>query len=329
MGEPERRSRCQNRCAPNPILTTVTLHVCLRAALLLIGAVTTLAQSSSFTVAIARPDGYLVPFAAYTNGRWERAWPAAGEGNVDKPTFENTPSVWRRHGRPVSKTWHVWPVRGGPSLQTRVTAVESVEAHCVAQVALKTDLQPSKAEHPIKQGVAVDSRQPLVSIEAVAKLDPLWKRAERAVAPTLSQLEAQRAQADRLQLPLETPRPIVQVTALYRESRSTNSPLYFVAEKPYRTARAAENPQCKAVTIMTGWLTHEGAEALTLHSPRVFLTDCDAKEVRTAEPLAAIHLSDRLFWILQEHGYEDESYIVAEIARSGIRYHLAVNGGGC
>ena len=85
----------------------------------------------------------------------------------------------------------------------------------------------------------------------------------------------------------------------------------------------------QAVTIMTGWLTREGAEALTVHSPRVFLTDCDAKAVRTAEPLAAIHLSDLLFWILQEHGYEDETYVVAEIARSTIRYRLTVNGGGC
>jgi hypothetical protein len=307
----------------------VTLHIGLRAALLLIGAATTFAQSSSFTVAIARPDGYLVPFAAYTNGRWERAWPAADEGNVDKPTFENTWSVWRRRGRPVSKTWRVWPISGGPSLQTPVTAVESVEAHCGAQIALKTGLQPVKAEHPNKLGVAVDSDQPLAAIEGVAKTDPLWARAGRAIAPRFSQLEAQRAQAERLQLPLETPGPVVQITALYRELRSTNSPLYFVAEKPYRTGRTAEEPLCKAVTIMTGWLTHEGAEALTIHSPRVFLTDCDAKVVRTAEPLAALHLSDRLFWILQEHGYEDESYIVAEIARPGIRYHLTVNGGGC
>jgi hypothetical protein len=56
---------------------------------------------------------------------------------------------------------------------------------------------------------------------------------------------------------------------------------------------------------------------LLVQTPRIFLTDCDGKEVRTAEPLAALHLSNRLFWLLQEHGYEDESYIVAE------------NGGGC
>ena len=52
-------------------------------------------------------------------------------------------------------------------------------------------------------------------------------------------------------------------------------------------------------------------------------------DARAGEPLAAIHLGDRLFWILQEHGWEDESYIVAEIAARGIYYRVSVNGGGC
>jgi hypothetical protein len=42
-------------------------------ALLLVAVVTTVAQSPSFTVAIVRPDGYLVPFATYADGQWERA----------------------------------------------------------------------------------------------------------------------------------------------------------------------------------------------------------------------------------------------------------------
>ena len=79
---------------------------------------------------------------------------------------------------------------------------------------------------------------------------------------------------------------------------------------------------------MTGWLIHAD-DRLLVCTPRIFLTDCDGIEVRSAEPLAALHLADRLFWILQEHGYEDESYVVAEIAPSGIRYRLTFNGGGC
>jgi hypothetical protein len=80
---------------------------------------------------------------------------------------------------------------------------------------------------------------------------------------------------------------------------------------------------------MTGWLIRADDDRLLVRTPRIFLTDCDGMEVRSAEPLAAIHLADRLFWILQEHGWEDESYSVAEIAPSGIRYRVSVNGGGC
>jgi hypothetical protein len=32
---------------------------------------------------------------------------------------------------------------------------------------------------------------------------------------------------------------------------------------------------------------------------------------------------------MQEHGYEDESFTVAEIAPSGVRRAVTVNGGGC
>jgi hypothetical protein len=44
--------------------------------------------------------------------------------------------------------------------------------------------------------------------------------------------------------------------------------------------------------------------------------------------LAAFRVSDRLFWVLQEHGYEDETYVIAEIGPSEVRYQIEVNGGG-
>ena len=70
-------------------------------------------------------------------------------------------------------------------------------------------------------------------------------------------------------------------------------------------------------------------DGLTLHDPKVFLTDCDGKAVRTALPLAAFRVSGRLFWVVHELGYKDESYGIAEISPSGIRYPITANGGGC
>ena len=106
--------------------------------------------------------------------------------------------------------------------------------------------------------------------------------------------------------------------------------MYFVAEKKYRTARSPQDTQCTAVTIMTGWLVPTDDEhPYTVLDPKVFLTDCDAKEVRMAVPLGAFRVSNQLYWVIQEHGYEDESYLIVELRQSGIRYPIEVNGGGC
>ena len=80
---------------------------------------------------------------------------------------------------------------------------------------------------------------------------------------------------------------------------------------------------------MTGWLLRDDAGTFTVHDPTVFLTDCDWKQVRTPVPLAAFRVAGRVFWVVQEHGYEDETYGIAEIGPSGVRYPIMVNGGGC
>jgi hypothetical protein len=287
------------------------------------------AEPRRFVLAIVRLDGRVVPFASYDGHRWERAWPDAVEAIVGTPTIDNTPSVWRKRGDRVPTVWHVWPASGASPIRARVSGVEVVEAHCSGQVALKTDLPAVKGEHALKFGVAVDS--PSVSVNAIGELrrsGVLRRAAERTVVVEFSKLEAAQAQADGASLPVETPAPVVRITSLYRQAGSPRSPLYFVAEKKYRTPHV-QDPGCAALTIMTGWLVPTDAGTLILRDPRVFLTDCDAKELRTALPLAALRVSKRLFWVLQEHGYEDETYVLAEIGPSEVRYRIEVNGGGC
>src|SRR4051812_342398 len=169
-------------------------------ALLLLASTTTGAQRVRLTLAIARLDGHLVPFAAYDDGLWERAWPAADEF-VDDPTLENIPSVWQRRGLPIPKTWHVWPTSGARPVRAQLNGIDVVEAHCQAQVALKTDLPPAKGDHPQKYGVALDSNQPLTAIEARRPSDETWRSAARAVVARFSALEARRALSDRVKLP--------------------------------------------------------------------------------------------------------------------------------
>lgn len=287
------------------------------------------AQPRRFTIAIVRLDDRLVPFASYDGEHWEKAWPEPGEAILGKRTIDELPSVWRRRGQRVPEIWQVWRTGRATPIEARVTGAEGVEAHCESQIALRTDLPEAKRKRPGgapmvegRAGVAVDSSNvPVAAIEALRPSGATWRAAERAVLPRFSTLEAGRAQAQGVRLPVETPAPVARMTALYRQVRAPRSPMYFVADKEYRP--------CTARTIMTGWLLPADAGGWTLRNPRVWLTDCDLTEGRIALPLAALRVSSQLFWVLQEHGYEDETYVIAEVGPSEVRYPIAVNGGGC
>jgi hypothetical protein len=287
------------------------------------------AQPSRFTLAIVRLDGRLVPFAAYENGRWERAWPEAEGEAIETPTMENVASVWRRRGEPVPIRWYFWPLSGSNPIQTRVSGVETVKAHCGAQVALVSDLRPARRDHPAKLGVAADHDLPIRVIQPIQQSDVLWTSARRIINADFDRLEVAEASSDQSRLVRESPMPPNRITALYRETKAVSSPMYFIAERKYRTARNPQDASCSARTVLNGWLVPDATGTLTLRHTSVFLTDCDAKVVQWVLPLAALRLSNKLFWVVQEHGYEDETYGVAEIGSSEVRYTIQVNGGGC
>jgi hypothetical protein len=288
------------------------------------------AQTQRFVVAIVRLDGTIVPFASYDAGRWQRAWPPAAESVAATPANDSTPSVWRSRGESVPSVWQVWRTSSRSPIQVRVTGVEVVEAHCLKQLALKTSLAPVAGEHPLKSGIAVDSGSVSVTtIEEVGRAGAARAMAERIVVARFSSREAAEAARTGARLPAESPAPAVRLTALYREAGSPRSPMYFVAEKKYRTARFPLDPQCAARTLVTGWLTPTATASYAIAGEKVFLTDCDGKETRTALPLGAIHVAGQVFWVVQEHGYEDEAYLIAEIGQSQIRHPIGVGGGGC
>jgi hypothetical protein len=289
-------------------------------------------QPARFTLAIVRLDGRLVPFAAYDGRRWERPWPEADEAFKGAPTIDEVPNIWRTRGEPAPRVWRVTPVSGAPLREARVTGADVVDAHCLKQVALTTNLpatEPVKDEHGTKFGVAVDSDLPIGAVQAISRSDAAWSSAERVVVANFDALEAARALAAREQVVRESPTPLPQMTHLYSENKAPRSPMYFIAEKKYKTARAPQTAECGAATIVTGWLMVDGAGTVLLREADVFLTDCDAKGVRRGLPLGAFRVATQLFWVLQEHGYEDETYRVAEIGPAGITYPITFLGGGC
>jgi hypothetical protein len=105
--------------------------------------------------------------------------------------------------------------------------------------------------------------------------------------------------------------------------------MYFVAEKAHKTLQTPDVPGCSKLTVMTGWLVPDGLGQFSLSAHRSFITDCDRKGTETAKPLAAVRVSDRVFWVLVEHGYEDETFVVMEITVGGVHRMREAGGGGC
>jgi len=56
------------------------------------------------------------------------------------------------------------------------------------------------------------------------------------------------------------------------------------------------------------------------HARGLAYTQHDGKDVRTATPLAAIHLANGRFWVIQKHGYVGETYVLADIAQTRTQY---------
>ena len=288
------------------------------------------AQPFRFVLGIVRLDGRIVPFAAYEDGRWEQAWPAADE--IIAETLDKIPHAWRRRGEAVPRTWHVWPASGARVTRAHVQGIEVVDAHCSSQLALTTDLPPTGLEHPAKFGVAADRKVPISAIRQVPRSHPSRRDAERVVAASFDRLEAAQARTDGLQLLHKSPAPTPELTALYGETGSAPSPMYFVAERKYahpREVGSRHDDRCGDVTLVTGWLLPGAGGVLTLRQPTVFLTDCDRKIAQRGLPLAAFRVANRMFWILQQHGWEDESYVIVEIGATNVQSRHEFDGGGC
>ena len=89
-------------------------------------------EPQRFTLAIVRVDGRLVPFAAYDDGRWEKAWPEADDEEPrGTPSLDKVPSVWRKRGDTVPGVWQVWSrLAWVPSRPT--SKVSTTSAHSAA-----------------------------------------------------------------------------------------------------------------------------------------------------------------------------------------------------
>jgi hypothetical protein len=281
--------------------------------------------SQQFEIAVVRIDGALIPLASYDREQWSQAWP-------DAWNYPGLRSIWTRRGEAVPDRWHVLPLSGTNPIDGRVTGRGRVHAHCLDVPALLTDLPkapwPSNSSPVPTFGIATHGEVHVTTVDRLKDSSEAWRRAERIVLADFDRREA--AQREKQEAPLvETPAPQARLKAVYQEKDSASSPLYFVAQKVYGRGPIGD-PGCGPQTVITGWLLPMPDGSHRLFAVKVFLTDCDQKELSTLVPTAKITTaSSRSFWIAGEFGYEDESNVIFEIEPLVIRRVLQTSAGGC
>ncbi len=117
----------------------------------------------------------------------------------------------------------------------------------------------------------------------------------------------------------------IKITKLVRsETRCQGRFIYyFEASKEYR-------PQdCGPLSLFWGWIAKNDKETLNFIEKYCIVTDCDAKGAGFSHPMGVLRIQGREFMVVQSHGWEDESYSIFELTRSGIQRALSVSGGGC
>jgi hypothetical protein len=119
---------------------------------------------------------------------------------------------------------------------------------------------------------------------------------------------------------------------LYRSREPINGQrIYYIeAKKEYKNpAFAGTEPSCHTISFFKGWILQNENGRLSSIDSRYMLSDCDMKAIASTKLLGILTISGRIFVMTEDHGYEDESYVILELKGSRIKRVLRVYGGGC
>jgi hypothetical protein len=300
---------------------------------------------TDFLVAILRADGTLVPFAQYGNGGfynpWPRPQPCRGCSDEIYPhSLGGLPHPWFVQGGRMPKRWYRRSPNGTLTVLNALKIVE-VENHSQKNWAVRTDFPPESAEgsHDANTGLAITTTNLRIESMVESKPEPdglpsfinevfdadettkIEKLAtdDPSITASLFKFGLPESAAKRNQVEV--------TTKFYRSESPINGEYlyYFEARKEYELPRSSSSGH---VSLFSGWAsveTREGGQMGLILSEIVF-TDTDMKGPTTSRPMGILKLSGRTFIFVEEHGWEDESYVILEL-NDGIHRLLETLGG--
>jgi hypothetical protein len=288
-------------------------------------------RTDRFSVGVMRRDGAVVPIASFDGKRWSVSWPGPALELQVPITLASVPKAWWGPTPPISE-WQIWPVEGEPR-QARVTRPDWIDAHCLRQVVLRTDYKsdrplPPPTEQPYpKDGLVISPPRPIERIERVAPASAQALGLPEVVRKAFA--EAETETAAQFTHPLKkTVRDGVDVTLEAIYTFGTSPRVYYVeAARGYRTSDSLEG-DC-ALSFGTGWFAADQTGAIVRLDMAVDLLRCNRYGAAYMLPLGVIRLNERVFWVVQYSGWDQERFVVAEIKKDRVDAAVIKAGGGC
>jgi hypothetical protein len=284
------------------------------------------AQRPSFTLAVLRQDGVLIPFATF-DGQWRNHWPEPRPAFEVPIALDDVDRSWWPDQRPQVQ-WALWLPDGR---QQPLTALGPawIRAQCLANIGLRTDYRhpdlvapPDAAPYP-KVGLAIAATEGLNPIvEPVAILDEDsddWRRLRPLVTRALDAAESQAIKRAGFKHPysvrerMGTP---VSLEALYRAPAATPGTFVYLMEFARRHLEKdpgkMQDPPCDLITYASAWVFWgtTGPERPTVHA---VVTDCYRWNATFALPLGVLRGADRRpVWVIQGSGWGHEAYAILD-----------------
>jgi hypothetical protein len=300
-------------------------------------------RGDTLIVGVFRPDGVIVPFARYAKRKWTNPWHSPQpDAQPDEPdTIADLPKPWYESFVKPSVKWYLSPSTGDAST-VRTSKNIQVCSHCQQVWGVLSDYpnpqQPEKNTCPRNLGIALSKKKQTRVMEQLPSSSADWKQMmtflgpefERAEKAGISAIVSQQYAA---QLPslAERTRVPPSLLNLYRSELNDGGQVlfYFEVSKEYPKPRDANDPGCNNISLLGGWVIRNTQGKLTLLDSRYSPTDCDWKEGGLVLPFAVLLLDGKKFVIVDEIGYEGESYTILEIRKDSVRRVLETYGGSC
>ena len=285
-----------------------------------------LLHTPPFSLAVVRADGVLLPFAHCDNGKWKNEWPFPPK-KVEVPiALTDVPSDWWPDDTP-EVSWNVWTF-DGDARRVEVTHPFMTPVYCGAVVGLRTSYAPAGMPPPLsaqpypKIGLATTGDVVVEPITVVDDGSDDWRRIEARLADPFARAENDAIGREwafgwgfpvRSDVRAGTP---VTLEAVYRAPHETPGTIayFFEASRRYDVARYNQDSPCDLVTFVWGWALAAPGGDLTLKAD-AYLTDCWRGGASVMFPLGLLRLDDRVLWVAQWSGWEEEMYAVVEVPR--------------